>query len=44
MREQMTKQHNRLGVNLLGIVSGMAEGPWGIMGFVVLVMMVLWWT
>jgi len=37
----MAQQSNRLGINLLGIVGGVAEGPWGIVGLVMLVAMVL---
>jgi hypothetical protein len=31
------KQTNRFGISLLGFIDGVAEGPWGITAFVLIV-------
>jgi hypothetical protein len=38
----MAKQTNRLGVKLLGLIDGVAEGPWGIAALVLIVFAILW--
>jgi hypothetical protein len=40
----MSNQPNRVGVKLLGLIDGAAEGPWGISAlvFIVLAVLVLW--
>jgi hypothetical protein len=37
----MSGKSNRLGIKLLGILDGVAEGPWGIGALVVIVLAVL---
>jgi hypothetical protein len=33
----MAKQSDRLGIRLLGLIDGVAEGPWAIAAFVLIV-------
>jgi hypothetical protein len=42
MSVDMAKQTNRVGVRLLGLIDGVAEGPWGIAAFVLIVLSAFW--
>jgi hypothetical protein len=41
MSADMAKQTNRVGVRLLGLIDGVAEGPWGIAAFVLITLSAL---